>query len=353
MQNMSRADYGRGALSSPEGRFEQIHREREQPQDPPAHTIYIGEVAKSILTRNDSPDVPFDISLNAYRGCEHGCIYCYARPSHAYLDLSPGRDFESQIFVKRNAVDLLRKAFQKPSYKVSPIVLGANTDPYQPAERTERLTRGILELCEEYRHPVAITTKSHLIVRDLDILAALAKQSLVSVNLSITSLQPDLLMKLEPRAGSSARRLAALRKLRENGVPAGVLMAPVIPGLNDTEIEHIVRITADQGALWLYHILLRLPYEVKDLFAEWLERYFPEKKDRILHLVQSTRSGKMNDARFGHRMTGSGNYAQLIQMRVRAAVQRSGIPGKEVRLRRDLFSRAPGGQPYLFTSDRP
>tara|TARA_Y100001933_G_C18499653_1_gene356065 strand:- start:4 stop:486 length:483 start_codon:yes stop_codon:yes gene_type:complete len=160
-------------------------------------------------------------------------------------------------------------------------------------------------------------------------------------------------MKLEPRAGSSARRLAALRKLRENGVPAGVLMAPVIPGLNDTEIEHIVRITADQGALWLYHILLRLPYEVKDLFAEWLERYFPEKKDRILHLVQSTRSGKMNDARFGHRMTGSGNYAQLIQMRVRAAVQRSGIPGKEVRLRRDLFSRAPGGQPYLFTSDRP
>ncbi len=349
MHATSKADYGRGSLSSPEGRFEKIHRQRLEPiADSPGNTRVIEEQAKTILTKNQSPDVPFDVSLNPYRGCEHGCIYCYARPSHAYLDLSPGRDFETTIFAKRNAVALLEEAFQKRNYEVKPIVLGANTDPYQPIERKEQITRGILKLCEEYQHPVAITTKSNLITRDLDLLSRLAARGLVSVNISVTSLQPDLISKLEPRAGTGLRRLDALQRLRKSGIPAGVLMAPVIPGLNDSEIEEIVRQCAEAGALWLYHILLRLPYEVKDLFMEWLDHYYPEKKDRILHLVQTTRSGKLNDARFGHRMAGNGNYAQLIHMRVRAALQRSGIPGKNMSLRTDIFKRAPGGQPDLF-----
>ncbi|MBU42184.1 MAG: radical SAM protein [Spirochaetaceae bacterium] len=339
---------GRGALSSPQGRFLSVRREAlEEVQENP-ETRIIEEKPKSILSHNDSPDVPFRTSLNPYRGCEHGCIYCYARPSHAYLDLSPGKDFETRIFAKRNAADLLEKAFQRKNYTVDTIVLGANTDPYQPIEKSERITRSILETCLEYSHPVAITTKNHLILRDLDLLQELASRELTSVNISLTSLDPDLSNRMEPRASTGQRRLAALSELRSNGIPAGVLMAPIIPGLNDTEIEKMVYAAAESGALWLTHILLRLPHEVKELFADWLDHHFPEKKDRILQLVRSTRSGKLNDPRFGSRMAGHGNYAHLIHMRVRSATQRSGIPAIHVRLRKDLFRRAPGGQPELF-----
>lgn len=349
MHTVSSISRGRGALSSPEGRFETIRRVLEDNESlPHPQTSVTEEKAKSILTRNQSPDVPFRTSINPYRGCEHGCIYCYARPSHAYVDLSPGKDFETRIFAKRNAVGLLRNEFHKSGYSVDTIVLGANTDPYQPVERNERITRGILELCDEYSHPVAITTKNHLVLRDLDIIERLSARELISVNFSITSLDSKLLTLMEPRASTASRRLMALKTLRDHGVPAGVLMAPIIPGLNDSEIENMVQASAASGALWLTHIMLRLPYEVKELFCEWLEYHFPQKKDRILHLVESTRSGKLNDPRFGHRMSGSGNYAQLINLRVRAAVQRNGIPGRYEILRKDLFQRAPGGQPGLF-----
>lgn len=352
---------GRGSLSAPASRFLSATRltflEDATPQDDWAEmdqpassleTVIQEEKAKSILSHNDSPDVPFRTSLNAYRGCEHGCIYCYARPSHAYVDLSPGRDFETRIFAKRNAVELLEKEFQKKNYIPETIVLGANTDPYQPAERAEKLTRSILELCHAYGHPVAITTKNHMILHDLDILGKLARKNLVSVNLSVTSLDGNLSSRMEPRASSPGRRLQALKALNEERIPAGVLLAPVIPGLNDAEIEKIVSECARNGALWLSHILIRLPHEIRDLFTEWLEHHFPEKKDRILHLIKSIRQGKLNDPRFGHRMTGSGNYASLIHMRVKSSVIRYGIPQQNKGLRKDLFLRAPGGQPDLF-----
>ena len=354
-----RSDGGRGALSTPQSRFHSVQRipltdayadKKEDCDLAPkgTRTTVISENAKSILSHNRSPDVPFNTSLNAYRGCEHGCIYCYARPSHAYVDLSPGRDFESIIFAKRNAARLLRKEFQKPGHNVETIVMGANTDPYQPIEKEEGITRSLLELCLEYRHPVAITTKNHLILRDLDLLSELAALELVSVNLSITGLEADLSSRMEPRASSPQRRLEALAALRANQIPAGVLMAPIIPGLNDVSIESVVAACAGARAQWLFHILLRMPYEIKDLFSEWLDHHFPEKKDRILHLIQSTRGGKMNDPRFGHRMSGKGNYASLIHMRVRSSVIRHGIPQLSARLRKDLFLRAPHGQPDLF-----
>lgn len=326
--------------------------ENENALDSPgkAPTTIVPEKAKSILSHNQSPDIPFNTSLNAYRGCEHGCIYCYARPSHAYVDLSPGRDFETIIFAKRNAAELLKKEFQKKSHKVETIVLGANTDPYQPVEKHEQITRSILKLCLEYRHPVAITTKNHMILRDLDLLSELAALELVSVNLSITGLDADLSSRMEPRASAPQRRLEALASLREKRIPAGVLMAPIIPGLNDVAIESVVSASAQAHALWLHHILLRMPHEIKDLFGEWLDHHFPEKKERIMHLIQSTRGGRMNDPRFGHRMSGSGNYASLIHMRVRSSVIRHSIPQLGVPLRKDLFLQAPDGQPDLFSA---
>ena len=368
MQPTGHPNAGRGALSSPPGRFQNYIREKEistvaesageatdiawesEPESLRQDTTIIEEKARSILTKNDSPDVPFNRSINPYRGCEHGCIYCYARPSHAFVDLSPGRDFETKIFAKRNAAELLKKEFHKKTYTVDTIVLGSNTDPYQPAEKQERIVREILKLCVEYNHPVSITTKNALLLRDLDLITLLASRELISINLSITSLDPDLAHRWEPRASAPAQRLRALKSLRSAGVPAGVLLAPVVPGLNDREIEGIVAESAAAGALWLHHILLRLPYEVKDLFIEWLNRYYPEKKDRILHLIQSVRNGKANDPRFGHRMSGSGNYANLIHLRVRSSVHRAGIPGKVSAPRKDLFLRAAGGQPDLFAN---
>jgi DNA repair photolyase len=330
---------GRGALNNPDNRFAEHGREAFDDGwgtlDEPARllrTELFVDTSKSLITYNDSPDIPFDRSINPYRGCEHGCVYCFARPSHAYLGLSPGLDFESRVFYKPDAAALLRRELSKTGYQCAPIALGVNTDAYQPAERRLGLTRAVIEVLAEFNHPFSIVTKSALIERDLDVLAAMAERHLVQVAISVTTLDRPLARTLEPRAAAPERRLETIRRLRAANVPVIVLVAPMIPFLNDDETETILAAAREAGALDAAYVLLRLPHEVKDLFKGWLDAHLPLKAERIMNRLRDCRGGKENDSRFGARMRGEGEYAELISRRFRLAKRKLGFPGVETPL---------------------
>jgi DNA repair photolyase len=347
----------RGARSNPKPRFDRLDREAfddgwatdEDPPAAPGTTIHIDK-AKSIITRNTSPDVPFDRSINPYRGCAHGCVYCFARPSHAYLDLSPGLDFETQLFVKPDAPLLLDKELRKSGYKPAPLAIGTNTDPYQPIEREHLIMRGCLEVLAAFNHPVTITTKSFLVTRDIDILAPMAERGLVAVAVSLTTLDRDLHRKLEPRAATSAKRLEAIHLLAEAGIPTAVLAAPMIPRINDHELEAILAAAKEAGAQSAACILLRLPYEVKELFAEWLQVHFPDRAGHVLSLVTQQHNGKLYDATFGTRYTGTGPHAELLAQRFRLAQKKLSLGNIGFPLNVSQFKVPParGDQMNLF-----
>jgi DNA repair photolyase len=326
----TRAHKGRGAVSTPLGRFEQRPVEldpaaaHEKAQQAPQTSLRAMQ-AGQIISSNSSPDVPFDRSINPYQGCEHGCVYCYARPSHSYLDLSPGLDFETQIFYKPNGATRLLEEWEKKSYECKPITIGANTDPYQPAEKALEITRQLLEQFVEYRHPVNIITKSNLIARDLDLLTDLAADNLCSVAISIPTMNDDLKRLMEPRVPSATSRLRAMQLLSENGVPTSALLAPIIPAINDSEIESILEAVAAAGAHQAHYIFLRLPHELLDIFSEWLGTHFPDRKDHVLSLVRQASGGRPYDARFGVRQTGRGAYADMLASRFSVASRKLGL----------------------------
>jgi DNA repair photolyase len=346
---------GRGALSNRTGRFEAETKETfddgwgsldELP--PRVPTTLSVDTTKTVITYNQSPDVPFDRSINPYRGCEHGCAYCFARPSHAYLGLSPGLDFETKLFYKPDAPELLREELGARRYRPATIALGINTDAYQPVERKLGLTRRILEVLQETRHPVSIVTKSALIERDLDILQEMAVDELVQVAVSITTLKTELARRLEPRAATPKRRLLTVERLAAAGVPVSVLIAPLIPMLNDEELEKILSASRQAGAVDAGYVLLRLPRELYDLFSEWLHTHEPLKAERVLHRIFEARGGKAYDSAFGSRMTGTGGYADLLGQRFRLAYKRAAFPGAPD-FNPDLFRPPlPGGQLDLF-----
>jgi DNA repair photolyase len=324
----------RGARSYLQGRFESVAREAfddgwtpDERSETELRTEVTIERARSIVSHNDSPDVGFDRSINPYRGCEHGCIYCYARPSHAYLELSPGLDFETKLFAKTNAAELLREALAKPGYKPQPIALGANTDCYQPIERRFKITRQILEVLAECEHPVTIVTKSALVERDLDLLGPMAAKNLVKVFVSIGTLDRELARKLEPRAASPQRRLDILKKLSEQRVSCGVMVAALIPALNDKTMEHVLEAAAGAGAAEAAYVIMRLPNELKDLFKEWLAEHYPQRAEHVMSVIRDLRGGKENDPRFGTRMSGTGNYAELMEKRFDIACRKFGLNG--------------------------
>jgi DNA repair photolyase len=322
---------GRGTQSNAVGRFEGYERLAvddgwyQEEELPPLRTTVTDDATRSIIARNDSPDLPFDRSINPYRGCEHGCVYCFARPSHAYLGLSPGLDFETRLFAKPDAPRLLEKELSKPAYRCQPMALGTNTDPYQPIERERRITRSILEVLSAFEHPVSIVTKSALVQRDIDILAPMAAKRLASVALSITTLDRELARRMEPRASTPARRLETIRALSAAGIPTTVMTAPMIPGLNDQEMEAILAAAREHGAVHAGYVLLRLPHELKALFREWLETHAPLRAEHVLSLVRETRHGGLNSARWGERMRGDGPYATLLAQRFRLALKRFGF----------------------------
>jgi len=345
----------RGAPSNPDGRFERHCREEvddgwwRDDDLPPLKTTLEPDRARSVITRNQSPDIPFDRSINPYRGCEHGCIYCYARPTHAYLGLSPGLDFETRLFAKPEAGALLDQELRHPGYRCQPIAIGTNTDPYQPVERQAAIMRAILTVLAAFAHPVTITTKSALILRDRDILTDLARRRLVSVTVSITTLDRDLARRLEPRAAVPAARLATLQALAEAGIPVAVNVAPVIPGLTDPELETILEAAVKHGATAASWLLLRLPYEVGDLFTDWLALHAPHRRDRVLSLLRQCRGGRLNDPRFGHRFAAQGPFAAMLRDRFRIASRKLGLADRPI-LRTDLFRLPPrpGDQLSLF-----
>ena len=322
---------GHGALSNPPGRFQTRATEAVDDgwyQDEVANTVPLSiepDHARSVISGNDSPDIPFERSINPYRGCGHACPYCYARPSHAYLGLSPGLDFETRLFYKQDAGRLLARELSRPGYRCKAIILGANTDPYQPIERRMRVTREILAVLARYRHPVTVITKGALVLRDLDLLGTLARENLVRVGISITTLDAELKRTMEPLAASPAARLRLVRELTAAGVLAGVLVAPVIPALTDHEMERIVQAAAEAGARWAGYVLLRLPHEVGPLFRQWLETHYPERASHVLSLIHQMRAGRDNDPRFGHRMRGTGPLAELLRARFHAACRRCGL----------------------------
>jgi DNA repair photolyase len=325
---------GRGALSNPAVRFETTAREAfddgweslaEIAELPPLPTTLIRERAKSAMSWNESPDIGFDRSLNPYRGCEHGCVYCYARPSHAYVGFSPGLDFETKLMFKPDLPALLEKELSRPGYQAQPVALGANTDPYQPVERTLGITRAVLEVLERFGHPVTIVTKSAGVLRDLDLLQRLARRNLVHVCISVTTLDPDLARRMEPRAAAPQRRLAAIQALAAAKVPVGVLAAPMIPGINDAELERILERAAAHGASRAGYVLLRLPLEIAQLFEEWVHQHFPDRARKVLALIRQTRAGALYQARFGERQVGSGAYAELLARRFQVTLARLGL----------------------------
>ncbi len=346
----------RGADINPDSRFHSHTTEGfddgwdREDDAPPQRTHVTTETPRKIITRNASPDIGFDRSINAYRGCEHGCVYCFARPTHAYLGLSPGLDFETQLTVKPNAAALLRRELAAPGYQCRSMALGTNTDPYQPIEREHRITRQILEVLRDHNHPVGIVTKSDLVLRDLDILAPMAAQNLAKVGLSVTTLDPKLARLMEPRAPTPKKRLAAIEMLAEAGVPVTALMGPVVPALNDQEIEAIVSACADAGASHVNFVLLRLPHEVKDIVRDWLAKNFPDRARRVMAIMQSMRGGKDYDATWGLRQRGEGPYAAAIAARFALATKRAGLTIGTVKLRTDLFDppRAQKTQLELF-----
>ena len=338
---------GRGATLNMSGRFEAFSRSLfddgwQGLEDlPPFRTEVFEEKPKTIITRNDSPDISFDRSINPYRGCEHGCSYCYARPAHAYMGLSPGLDFESKLFAKANAAALLRAELSTKGYEPKTIALGANTDAYQPIERERRITRAILEVLAEFNHPVGIVTKSALVTRDIDILAPMAKKGLVKVALSVTSLDPKLARAMEPRASTPARRLAAIEQLSAAGITTVVMVAPIVPAVNDAEIEAILKTAQTAGAREAGYVMLRLPHEVKEVFRDWLKATMPERAARVMSLVQSVSGGKDYDASFGKRQTGTGPYAWTIGRRFELACQRLGLNTTKLRLSTAHFRKPP------------
>ena len=312
--------------------------DRDEDAPPRLETHVAVDHAKSIISRNVSPDVPFDRSVNPYRGCEHGCVYCFARPSHAYLDLSPGLDFETRLFQKPDAARLLRTELGRRGYSPATIALGATTDPYQPIERRLELTRDCLSVLADCRHPVSIITKSALVERDIDLLGAMAQQTLAAVCLSITTLDRSLARIMEPRAATPARRLATVRRLSAAGIPVFVLVSPIIPFINDHEIEAILREAATAGAAGANALLVRLPYEVAPIMEEWLRTHFPDRADRVLNTLRGARGGRLNDPRFGSRMRGEGPMADMIMTRFRKARAKTGLSERRWDLRTDLFT---------------
>ena len=325
---------GRGALSNASGRFERHARllvddgwAPDLEDTSSLKTEVLSDASRTIITRNSSPDISFDQSINPYKGCEHGCVYCFARPTHAYLGLSPGADFESRIFAKPNAAELLARELSKPGYVPRLIAIGTNTDPYQPIEKRMRIMRSVLEVLHEFRHPVGIVTKSALVLRDLDLLTPMAELGLAKVALSITTLDRDLARTMEPRASTPSRRLEAIRGLREAGIPAGVMFAPVIPALNDEELEQILAAASEAGAKSAGYILLRLPLEIKDLFREWLQEHAPGRANHVMSLIRQMRGGKDYDAAWHQRMRGRGPYADMIARRFQIAAKRLGLNG--------------------------
>jgi len=344
---------GRGALSNPDGRFERQARfvvddgwgvSDEVP--PTIRTTVAIDTTRHIISRNDSPDIPFDQSINPYRGCEHGCVYCYARPTHGYLGLSAGLDFETRLLAKPNAPALLRRELAAPNYRVSPIALGSNTDPYQPVERRLGITRGILEVLVAHRHPVTIVTKSALIERDLDVLADLARQQLSAVFVSIATLDRQLARRLEPRAAAPQRRLETIARLAEAKIPVGVLVAPVIPALTDNAIETVLVQAGRAGARHAGYVLLRLPHEVSLLFRQWLDAHYPDTANHVMSLVRQSRGGRDNDPAFGSRMRGLGPYAEMLAQRFQLARRRAGLRDRDFELDHSRF-RVPNSDTQL------
>jgi DNA repair photolyase len=356
LTSLPQLERGRGARSNPDPRFDQNQRSylddgwESLAELPRLKTEIFTETPKTIITRNTSPDISFDRSINPYRGCEHGCVYCYARPSHAYMGLSPGLDFESKLFIKPNAAALLREELTATNYVPATIALGSNTDPYQPIERDYRITRQVIEVLQEFNHPFGIVTKSASVLRDLDILIEMAKLGLVKVAVSMTTLDAKLARSMEPRASTPMKRLSALEILSKAGIPTVVMMGPIIPGLNDAEIENILKAARNVGVKEAGYTMLRLPHEVKDIFKDWLEKEFPDRAAKVMSLVKSVRGGKENDPNFGTRMSGQGPYAWTIGRRFQLTAQRLGLNTNRAKLRSDLFSKPPqkGEQMGLF-----
>ena len=334
---------GRGALSTIRSRYDSETRQREDDgwdsleEAEPLKTVLHTDSTRRIIAWNKSPDIPFDRSINPYRGCEHGCIYCFARPSHAYLGYSPGLDFETQIVVKRDAAKLLRQELSARGYRAAVLSMGSNTDPYQPVERELKITRSILEVLLETRHPLGIVTKNFLVTRDIDILSEMAKLGLVKVFVSLTTLDRRLARSMEPRASTPPKRLEAIRLLNEAGIPAGVMTAPMIPAVNDMELEQLLEAAYDAGAREAGWVLLRLPFELKELWREWLAEHYPDRASKVMKLVQDARGGADYVPDFGGRMRGEGAYADLIARRFELAIKKLGMNRRRLKLRSDLF----------------
>ena len=341
---------GRGAVSNAAGRYEKAGRvalddgwDNLDEPPPPLKTQMYRDSTRTIIARNTLPDIPFDRSINPYRGCEHGCTYCFARPTHTYLGMSAGLDFESKIFYKPDAAVLLEKELRAPSYKCRAMAMGTNTDPYQPAERHFKITRSILEVLQRFKHPIGFVTKSALITRDIDILAPMAAENLARAAVSVTSLDPGLARKMEPRASTPARRIEALRHMSAAGIPTAVMFAPLIPGLNDHELEAVLQAAKDAGVKSAGYVMLRLPLEVKDLFQEWLAAEVPERASRVMSLIRSTRDGKDYDAKWGERQVGNGPIAEAAAARFQLACKRLGL--NEDRKPLDISKFQPPPQP--------
>lgn len=351
---------GRGSATQFDNRYLSEHYEdiddgwsQAEEQQPSVKTRVTVEKAKTIITRNQSPDIPFTQSINPYRGCEHGCSYCYARPAHAYVDLSPGIDFETKLFAKPNAAELLKNALAKTGYQCSPIALGSNTDPYQPIERQWKITRQIIQVLKDHDHPLTIVTKSNLVERDIDLLAPMAEKNLVQVFISITSLNNALARKLEPRATAPHSRLKALANLQQHQIPTGVMFAPVIPVINDTEMETVLVKSAETGVTNAGYVMLRLPQEVRPIFKEWLQLHEPLKAEHVMSMVRDIRNGQENDSEFGRRQRGQGNYADIIAQRFAVACRKFDLNTRNVKLDCSIFKKPvkDSKQMSLFSMD--
>ncbi len=346
---------GRGAGWNPQNRFETLAYERDEeapPEDESPGTIYLRDPTRTIIATNDSPDVAFEASINPYRGCEHGCIYCFARPTHAYHGMSPGLDFETQLFVKPDAPELLRKELADPRYSPRVIALGTNTDPYQPIERKWKLTRRILEVLRDANHPVGIVTKSILVVRDIDILSEMAAKGLAKVALSVTTLDAKLARAMEPRASTPPKRLEAIRELTRAGIPTAIMTAPIVPAINDSEIERLLDAGAAAGATEAGFVMLRMPLEIKDLFREWLQEHFPDKEKHVISLIRDIHGGKDYDSTWGLRQRGTGPYAWSIARRFELACRKLGLNRRSMPLTTSLFRKPKmaGSQMDLFAA---
>ncbi len=347
-----RSIVGRGAAGNPKNRFERIEAEPDplDPcEEPRPETIYLRDHSRSIIARNDSPDIGFDASINPYRGCSHGCVYCFARPTHEYLGFSAGLDFESKVLVKEEAPELLRGQLSSPRWKPKVLSMSGVTDPYQPVEKKLGLTRRCLEVLAEFRNPVAIVTKNHLVTRDVDLLSELAGHGAAMVAISLTTLDDDLRRVMEPRTSRPVRRLAAIERLAGAGIPVGVMTAPVIPGLTDHELPSLLSAAAEAGATFAAYVPVRLPGAVRPIFEDWLERHFPDRKEKVLNRIRSMRDGRLNDASFGSRMKGEGIFAQHIGRLFEMGCRRAGIENdRSPKLSTAAFRRADEGQPTLF-----